>query len=159
MQSVELKPDWSFVSDHVMGGVSSGAVNHESIQGREAVQMTGRVSLKNNGGFVQIAFDLDAAAEGIAPEDWTGIEFGLLGNDEAYDVRLRTTQLTRPWQSYRSEIVVPARWTITRVPFAGFVPHRTEARFDPSSLRRIGLLAIGRVFEADLAVSYVGFYR
>ncbi|MEM9577514.1 MAG: CIA30 family protein [Pseudomonadota bacterium] len=156
MQSLKLEPDWTFVCDRVMGGASSGAVSHETVAGREAARMTGRVSLDNDGGFIQIAFDL---ARGVKPEEWTGIELDLLGNDEAYDVRLRTTQLTRPWQSFRAEVVVPARWTRHRLPFAAFAPHRTEQTFDPASFRRIGLLAIGRVFEADLSVSYVGLYR
>jgi hypothetical protein len=44
------------------------------------------------------------------------------------------------------------------LPFAGFVPHRTEVPFDPARLRRIGLVAIGRAFEADLAVAELRFF-
>lgn len=159
MHSIELTPKWNFVSDRVMGGVSVGALRRENVAGRDAVRLIGQVSLENDGGFVQIAFDLANPAEGVDPGKWTGIELCLFGNGETYDVRLRTTQLTRPWQSFRAKVAARACWTTTRIPFTNFVPHRTDARFEPTALHRIGLLAIGRVFEADLAVSRVGFYR
>ena len=159
MQSVEITPQWTFVSDRVMGGVSAGVSRQEMVGGRSATRLTGQVSLENNGGFVQIAFDLTGAAEGVKPEEWAGVEFCLFGNGETYDVRLRTMDLTRPWQSFRAEVTAPAIWKTIRILFTDFVPHRTEARFDPATLRRIGLLAVGREFEADLAVCRVGFYR
>lgn len=159
MHSIELTPKWNFVSDRVMGGVSVGAVRRENVAGRDAVRLTGQVSLENDGGFVQIAFDLANAAEGVNPGNWAGIEVCLFGNGETYDIRLRTSQLTRPWQSFRSEVAAPAQWTTTRIPFTDFAAHRTDARFDPTALHRVGLLGIGRKFKADLAVSRVGFYR
>lgn len=159
MQYIELAPQWAFVSDRVMGGVSSGELRRETIAGRPAVRLTGDVSLQNDGGFVQMAFDLADAADGIEPADWKGLELCLLGNGESYDIRLRTTQLTHPWQSFRTEVTPPAHWTTLRIPFSDFVLHRTDAQFDAAALRRIGLLAIGREFLADLAVSRVGFYR
>jgi hypothetical protein len=90
---------------------------------------------------------------------WQGIVLDIHGNDQAYDVRLRTTDLTRPWQSFRTQISAAPRWQTLHLPFADFAPHRTQANFEPSRLRRIGILAIGRVFDADVAVAQVGFYR
>jgi hypothetical protein len=76
-----------------------------------------------------------------------------------YDLRLRTDQLTRPWQSFRAAFTAPARWTTIRIPFSDVLPHRTEAQFDPARLRRAGILAIGRVFDADIAISGIRLYR
>ncbi len=53
------KGQWYFFSDAVMGGVSRGAVVLREVCGRKAVEMQGTVSLENNGGFIQIALDLN----------------------------------------------------------------------------------------------------
>lgn len=142
-----------------MGGVSSGALSLETESGEPIARLTGRVSLENNGGFVQMAFDLAPDGGAVDASDWTGLEIKLRGNDETYDIRLRTAQLARPWQSFRAQIAPTASWRVVRLPFEGFEPHRTDEIFDPAALRRIGVLAIGRVFEADITVASVGFYR
>lgn len=155
---MELSPNWEYVADTVMGGVSQGQATVGTVDGRRAIRLTGDVSLDNNGGFVQIAFDL----RGGAPFDasgWTGIALDVLGNGVAYDLRLRTDQITRPWQSFRAEFTAPGTWTTVQIPFTDLVPHRTEATFDPASLRRIGILAIGREMRADIAVAAVRLYR
>lgn len=151
-----LTPDWEFVADTVMGGVSQGRVTREQVQGRAAVRLQGTVSLDNNGGFVQVAGDVEA---GVNPAEWTGLALDVTGNGEAYDFRLRTDDLTRPWQSYRTEFDAPATWQRLIFAFSDFKPNRTEAPFAPATLRRVGLLAIGRVFEADLAISGLHLYR
>ncbi len=55
------KRRWYFFSDAVMGGVSRGDVIVKEVCGRQAVEMRGTVSLENNGGFIQIAMDLNGA--------------------------------------------------------------------------------------------------
>ena len=134
---MKLSPNWEYVADTDMGGVSQGEARRETVAGREAIRLTGAVSLDNNGGIVQIEFDL---AEGR-------------------DLRLRTRALNRPWQSFRACFVAPGEWTEVRIPFNRFEAHRTDAQFDPATLRRIGILAIGKVMEADISVSDIGFYR
>ena len=45
------------------------------------------------------------------------------------------------------------------LPFAGFTAHRVRTPPRPGrALRRIALVAIGRAFDADLAVAEVAFY-
>ncbi|WP_367179864.1 CIA30 family protein [uncultured Tateyamaria sp.] len=122
------------------------------------MRLTGDVSLDNNGGFVQIAFDL-ADGEVFDASGYTGIALNVLGNGETYDLRLRTDALTRPWQSFRTEFVAPDTWTTIELPFSVFEAHRTDATFDPARLRRIGILAIGREMQADIAVSDVRLTR
>ncbi len=154
-----LAPAWEYVSDRVMGGVSSGALQVAEVAGRQGARLTGQVSLDNNGGFVQMAFDLERSGSFVDAAEWRGIEMDVYGNDETYEVRLRTTALTRPWQSFRVSFQAEPVWRTVRFPFADFEPHRTEATFDAAQLRRIGVLAIGRAFEADLTVAAVRFYR
>ena len=45
---------WNFVTDQVMGGESKGKFQLEEMQGIKCYRMTGNVSTKNNGGFIQI---------------------------------------------------------------------------------------------------------
>ncbi|WP_415402091.1 CIA30 family protein [Tateyamaria sp. SN3-11] len=154
---LDLKPDWEYVADTVMGGVSRGRAEAVVVDGRAATRLSGTVSLDNNGGFVQIAFDLADGAVFDA-SGYSGIALDVRGNGETYDLRLRTDALTRPWHSFRTAFTAPATWTTIRIPFADVTAHRTEASFDPARLRRIGILAIGRKMEADIAVSAVRLY-
>jgi hypothetical protein len=51
-----------------------------------------------------------------------------------------------------------AEWREIRLPFTRFQPYRLTEPLGVGHLRRIGLVAIGRAFHADLAISAVGFY-
>ena len=156
---MNLAPDWEFVADTVMGGVSTGRVEQVEVAGRSATRLTGDVSLENNGGFVQMAFDLMPDGGAMDASDFTGLEIEVFGNGEVYDLRLRTTALTRPWQSFRTDFTAPPVWTTRHIPFADIVPNKTDAAFDAADLRRIGILGYGRAFAADVAVSAIRFYR
>ena len=148
-----LEIEWELVTDRVMGGISNGQLEQTLISGRTASRMTGRVSLDNNGGFIQIAADLPHP-----PASATGIALDLIGNAETYNIHLRTSDLTRPWQSYRQAFTAPAEWTLCHFEFGNFKAHRTDKPLRPGNIRRIGIVAIGRVFDADAAVSSVSYY-
>ncbi|WP_366942641.1 CIA30 family protein [uncultured Sulfitobacter sp.] len=155
---MKLSPDWEYVADTVMGGVSEGQLSVMEFEGGTAKRLHGTVSLDNNGGFIQMAFDLADGAVFDALE-WRGIELTFQGNSNTYEIRLRTDQLQRPWQSYRAMIETTSEWQTLRLPWTSFAPHRTEAPFDPARLRRIGVLAIGSEMVADVSVAEIGFYR
>ena len=155
---MELKSQWEFVSDTVMGGVSQGRIEEVDIFGRHATRLKGDVSLDNNGGFVQMAFDINDDVSPFDASGWDGLKIDVLGNDETYDLRLRTSDLTRPWQSYRATFIASSQWTTISIPFANFTPHKTDTPLNRQCLRRIGILAIGRVFSADVSVSCVRLY-
>jgi len=108
---MELHPTWEFISDTVMGGVSLGQISIEEIAGRRATRLKGDVSLDNNGGFVQMAFSINDDGSTFDASSFNAIELGVFGNNETYDLRLRTTDLTRPWQSYRVSFEVLPAWT------------------------------------------------
>jgi hypothetical protein len=80
------------------------------------------------------------------------------GNGERYGVHLRTPECVRPWQSYRASFVAEPEWREIRLPFTRFEPYRLTEPLDIRHLRRLGLVAIGRAFHADLAISAVGLY-
>ena len=140
-----------------MGGVSIGAMARDMIAGRAAIRMRGDVSLENNGGFVQIVLDLSPEGRVVDASGWSGIELDIFGNGEEYGVHLRTDALLRPWQSYRQTFTAYAEWRTARLPFDQFVPYRTDVPLDTCRLRRIGVVAIGRAFAPDLALSGLRF--
>ena len=149
---------WRLFTDGVMGGVSSGQLTHGIIAGRACLRMQGVVRLENNGGFVQMALDVGDAIQNALP-DYAGIELDVFGNGERYNLHLRTQDMRYPWQSYRAIFTAGADWTTLRLPFDDFQPHRLESPLAPGRIRRIGLVAIGRAFQADLCLGRLAFYR
>lgn len=149
---------WRLVTDAVMGGVSRGTIKKETLEARHAIRMRGEVSTENNGGFLQITLDLAPEAGSFDAGGFTGLEIDVLGNHESYGAHLRTTDITRPQQSYRQSFVTTLDWQTLQLPFVQFMPHRIDVPFDVRRLRRIGLVAIGREFAADLAVARLAFY-
>lgn len=156
---MDIEPHWEYVADQVMGGVSEGHLYQELFRGRMAYVLRGNVSLANNGGFIQMASDLRSNGASFDASAWDGLELDVCGNEELYDVRLRTDQLTRPWQSFRAEITAMHDWRTIRIGFDAFMAHKTEVVFDPQQLKRIGVLAIGREFDALIAIAGLRFYR
>jgi len=149
---------WELILDGVMGGLSDGSMRRETVAGRPAIHLQGAVRLENNGGFVQIALDLAPDGSPVDASRWTGIEIDVTGNGESYNMHLRTAEVTRPWQSYRQTIDAAQGWRSQRLPFAGFEAHRIDAPLRPEALRRIGIVAIGRAFRADIAIAGLRFY-
>jgi len=150
---------WQLFTDTVMGGISKASITRETVAGRKAIRLRGHVSLENKGGFVQISLDLRPDGGPLDASVWTGIEVDIFGNSEEYGVNLRTTDLTRPWQSYRQAFKAVPEWTTVRLPFNGFVPNRTETPLDTHRLRRLGIIGIGREFSADISLGGVRFFR
>jgi hypothetical protein len=149
---------WRLVTDAVMGGVSRGAISDVVLKGRKATCMCGNVSIANNGGFIQLALDLSPEAGSFDAGRFAGIELDALGNGEEYGVHLRSTDLTRPQQSYRHDFRATQEWKTLKFPFAQFRPHRTDISINTTRLRRIGLVAIGREFTAMLGIARLAFY-
>ena len=153
-----LPGEWRYVADAVMGGVSRGGLTEAVVAGRPALRLAGTVSTENDGGFIQASLGL----AGDAPFDasaWLGIALDVIGNDERYELRLRTDGLDRPWQSFRFAFRAARGWTTLRVAFADFEPHRTDRPFDAARLARLGVLAVGRAFEAEVAFAAPRLWR
>jgi hypothetical protein len=155
----KLGTRWRAVSDRVMGGISEAFVSYDTIEGRTCLRLIGDVRLDNGGGFVQAALDMHPSSDTIDVSSYTGVRLIVRGNGESYSVHLRTPDNVRPWQSYRAHFSADAEWEAIDLPFEAFTPHRVDAPLDITRLRRIGLVAVGRAFHADLAVCELGFYR
>jgi hypothetical protein len=150
---------WRMFTDTVMGGVSDGTMSRELVAGRPAIRMRGNVSLENNGGFIQISLDLDPDGKAVDASSWRGIELDVFGNGETYAMHLRTADLNRPWQSYRQRFRADPEWRTVKLPFEDFVAHRTDVDLNVRRLKRIGIVAIGRPFVADVSVGGVRYMQ
>lgn len=154
-----LGTEWRAVSDRVMGGVSKVSITIDRIDGRNGLRLRGDIRIDNDGGFGQAALDLAPAGQTLDASSYDGIRFLALGNDERYALHLRTSDCVRPWQSYRAPFTAAPKWQLVTLPFTSFVPHRLMAPLDTGSIRRLGLVAIGRHFEADVMISDIGLFR
>jgi Complex I intermediate-associated protein 30 (CIA30) len=143
---------WQLFTDRVMGGVSKALMMREVVAGRPAICMRGGVSLENKGGFVQIAVNLMPEGKAKDASNWAGVELDVFGNGEEYNVHLRADDLTQPWQSYRQSFRATAQWQTFQFGFQDFTPYRTDIALNVRRLRRIGIVAIGRAFPADICV-------
>lgn len=152
-----LGTQWRLVTDQVMGGVSSGDLTLDNYKGKDCLHMRGTVSTENNGGFVQMALDLTQDKQFDASA-YDGVELIIAGNNERYNVHFRTTELWFPWQSYRFSFEATADWQTIRVPFANIKAYKTTTEFQKNKLKRIGLVGIGKDFQADLCVASIKFY-
>ncbi len=81
------------------------------------------------------------------------------GNDQTYNVHLKTAATVLPWQSYRAPFSATTSWRWAWLPFTEFTPHRLAAPLDRSDLRKLGIVAIGRAFLAEVWVAWIGLYR
>lgn len=152
-----LGNEWRLVTDQVMGGVSNGELRADWYAGRPCLRLTGAVSTENNGGFVQMALDLNGEAYDASSD--SGLILQVAGNREVYNLHLRTTDLSLPWQSYRAAFSAGPEWKEVHIPFEQLEGYRTCSSFRAEALTRIGLIAIGREFDADLCLGDVRFYR
>lgn len=151
--------EWRLFTDRVMGGVSDATSSLETIEGRRCLRLRGRVSLQNNGGFIQVALPLARGGRPFDASEFKGVRAWVRGNGKAYHIHLRTAQTGLPWQYFSAALDSTARWRPVDLPFDGFKPENLQAELDTRDLERIAVVAIGEEFEADIAVSRLEFYR
>ena len=154
-----LGTQWRMFTDRVMGGLSSASSGIEVIDGRRCLRLRGSVSLANNGGFVQVALPLEQKGSFFDAGGFKGIRLWVRGNGENYHGHLRTDHTLRPWQYFGAEFPTSENWEKVEIPFEKFKSENFDAQLDAKKLRRIGIVAIKKEFQADIAVSRVEFYR
>lgn len=151
--------NWRLVTDTVMGGISTGQLTVEEINGRPCLRLRGEVLTENNGGFIQAALDLEMLPMIRDASAFDGVVIDVYGNGESYNLHLRQDGLWLPWQAFRASFKAPPAWQTRYLPFAEFRPHATSAALKPSRLKRIGVVAIDRAFSADICIGRIGYYR
>lgn len=147
---------WQAFTDRVMGGRSQMEAGFERDGNTVVLRMTGRVSLENNGGFIQVRLPLSERGTFDASE-FSGIALETRGRPGSYFIHLRTRATRLPWQHYTAAIPVTPAWQRTVVPFDAFAPDSIRREIDPSRLTSIAVVAAGDRFEGDVAIRLIEF--
>ena len=151
------KQEWKFISDQVMGGISSGEFKIELIENIKCYRMTGEVSTKNNGGFIQIRTYLKPEVEG---KKYEGMYFKVYGNNNNYSLHLRSDLTFAPWQYYGYSFFAPNKWMKIKAPLKDF---KKSNFYQPKNIRGQNIKSVGLVagfdnFRSDICLSEIGFY-
>ena len=145
---------WCFVTDKVMGGVSEGTLAIKNDEGISYYKMQGNVSTENNGGFIQFRTKIINH-----PKDklFKAVKIKVRGNNEQYAVHLRTKYLFFPWQYYESIFMADNKWQTIELPLKNFKKSNFYQPSEISSIdiNTIGIVAIGRDFQADVDLSFI----
>ena len=144
---------WNLISDQVMGGVSQGVMQDSG----QIVNMQGRVSLENNGGFIQLQTILPTD---LYPEQYQGV-FIEVCTQTAIKLQLviKSSQLWMPWQSYRAEVKSEPNWQTFKIPFEHFEPYKTKTRLNPKKMTKFAVLAGGQTMDINASIRQFGFYK
>ena len=148
---------WSFVSDNVMGGVSSGNVEFLPLENNFLAHITGKVSTENRGGFIQIRRKLNK----INLENSKFIDITAKGNKQKYFVHIRTTGTILPWQYYQTDFNVNNEFKVFRLPINNFKRSSSflSNKINPKRIISIGIVAFGRDHIADIIIKEISFHN
>jgi len=144
---------WDYVADTVMGGVSSGGAVFRGEGGIRFVHLTGEVSTRNNGGFIQVRMRLPDPL----PDDADSVTVSVRGNGERYFIHLRSSVSRVPWHYYQAEFPTSPTWQDVRIPIAAFEPSNPTLpdTVPPGTITGLGIVAFGREHRADVSVARV----
>jgi hypothetical protein len=158
IEDFTMQPEtrWRFLSDTVMGGVSTGRIVFGQEDGQPFARLTGSVSTANRGGFIQMRLDLASPP----PEGAHGVRLVVRGNDQRYFVHLRTSGMVLPWQYHQAGFEVTGRWAEVRLPWDAFAASGPLLRrlTGPDGLTSVAVVAYGRDHEARIDVREIVFY-
>ena len=147
--------NWLFITDQVMGGVSSGKVEFININNNLYARMTGNVSTKNKGGFIQVRRKL----EKLNLEGSKFIEIIAKGNNQNYFIHLRTTGTFLPWQYYQISFKALSNFKTFKLPINEFKRSSflLSKNILPKNITSIGIVAFGRDHSADIYIKEINF--
>ena len=146
---------WLFITDQVMGGVSSGKVEFININNNLYARMIGNVSTKNNGGFIQVRRKL----EKLNLDGSKFIEIIAKGNNQNYFIHLRTSGTFLPWQYYQISFKVINNFKTFKLPINEFKRSSVflSKNINPKNITSIGIVAFGRDHYADIYIKEINF--
>ena len=149
--------EWEFISDGVMGGVSTGELTHEKSEDGAMAIMTGSVSTENRGGFIQIKRDVRE----LDLSEAKTLKFLASGNNQKYYVHLRTTAMFFPWQYYKIDVNLNSDFDEFALSISDF--QRSGAlvpkAIDPKSIISVAIVAYGRDHNVEVRIRKMSFER
>ena len=164
-----MAKEWKFQSDQVMGGVSQGDASLVQDGDMFFFRLTGDVSTRNNGGFVQFRskvslfnkpemFQLIHNAD-KGGQELEGVRLKVRGNGERYHVMIRTYSTWSPSDYYYHTFDTSIDWQQVDLPFSEFRRSKSgEMDLGADQMRDFAVVAYGRDFKSDVSVSNISFY-
>ena len=151
---------WQYVSDRVMGGVSDGQVALKKDGEMYFARLTGNVSTKNNGGFIQVRANVSFANSEKNGNNLQGVRLNVRGNGETYYIHIRTNDSWSPSDYYSATFKADSDWQMINLPFDNFQRRRgsNEKTLDAKNITSFGIVAYGRDYTSDVSVSTIEFY-
>ena len=144
--------NWAYLADTVMGGVSRGGAEFSA----GALRLTGKVSTKNNGGFIQVRTRIDPS-QAVGK---SGIKIKVKGNGDVYYLHVRNASARLPWQYYTASFKTSEKWKDISLSFDEFEKSATlmPRKLKSESIKTIGLVAYGKDHNADVSIANLEFY-
>ena len=144
--------NWAYLADTVMGGVSQGGAEFAA----GALRLTGQVSTKNNGGFIQVRTRIDPRET----TKKTGIKIKVKGNGDVYYLHVRNAAARLPWHYYTAKFLTNEKWKEVIIPFDQFEKSATfmPKKLNPDTIKTIGLVAYGKDHKADVSIATLELY-
>lgn len=149
---------WNGFTDRVMGGRSDAEVGLDVVDGKSCARMTGTVTRRNNGGFIQLAMYFGRGKGSLDASSYKGLSLLVYGNDEDYNLHIQTADATWYDSSYRTTFHAPKAWTRIELPWSAFEASNMPATMNTGAITRIGLLGWMREFRADVALGEIALY-
>ena len=149
---------WRGFSDRVMGGVSDASLNKATVDGKNCMRLTGRVTRESNGGFIQMAMYFGSGDAELDGSAYKGIELLVYGNNEDYNVHVRTADCGWYDESYRYTFFAKPEWQQVQIAWADLKANGVKAPLDSSRINRIAILGWMREFQADISLARIALY-
>ena len=150
---------WQYISDQVMGGVSVGKVTLEQDGEMYYARLTGNVSTRNYGGVIQLRTGISFANSEKDGKNLQGVRLNVRGNGETYEIHITTNDRTYRGDYYSATFKAESDWKMIDLPFNKFKRKRSNnTKLDAQNITRLGIVAYGREYVADISVSTIEFY-
>ena len=150
---------WQYVSDRVMGGVSDGKVTLEQDGEMFYARLTGIVSTRNNGGFIQLRSGVSFKNSEKDGKNLQGVRLNVRGNGETYEIHITTNDRVYRGDYYSATFKADSDWKMIDLPFNKFKRKRSNnSKLDAKNITRFGIVAYGREYVSDVSVSTIEFY-
>ena len=164
-----MAKEWKYQSDQVMGGVSEGDASLVQDGDMFFFRLTGDVSTRNNGGFVQFRSKISLFNKpemfqlihnaGKDGQELEGVRLKVRGNGERYHVMIRTYSTWSPSDYYYHTFDTSPDWKQVDLPFSEFRRSKSgDMDLGADQMRDFAVVAYGRDFKSDVSVSNISFY-
>ena len=154
----EIAQYWGYISDRTMGGISVGQAFLDQDKDAVFARLTGNVSTKNNGGFIQLRSTLSFVDINNMEKELKGVRLNTKGNGETYHIFIRTSETKSYSDFYYATFIANEEWKIVDLPFTKFKHRFSDSALDGNDIQTFGIVAYGRDFISDVSVAEIIFY-